>query len=445
MPSSTDSLENGKSSMPAHVAVIGMGYVGLTLAIVLAESGYMISGVEKNPELLKNLAAGEPHVQEKDLTEMYRRLLDSGQISLGKNLAGAASATVFIITVGTPLKPDGKVNLDMLREATDMIASVLKDGDLVILRSTVTIGATRKIVLPALKASGKTFYLAFCPERTLEGNALRELHTLPQIIGGLDHESTCRAAALFEKTGVKPVQLSSPEAAEMAKIACNAQRDLQFAFANELALLCENFNIDANEVVEAANHDYPRARISKPGPVGGPCLGKDIYILAQSMEKGQEAPQLMLAARHKNEYVLDHALSQIASIAKPVKKISLLGLAFKGSPPTGDIRGSIAIRACELLRSRFPEASLSAFDALATREEVARYGLPAPEALETALENADIVLILNNHSSFSAPEFQQTLTRLAPEAYVYDFWNMLPDGTTLGPRNVLSGLGRITR
>jgi nucleotide sugar dehydrogenase len=168
-----------------HVCIIGLGYVGLTLAVAMADAGFRVTGVETAPEVLRHLRGGRPHFAEIGLAEKLRRQLAEGRLVIHDRLDAEARAPVYIITVGTPLNEHKRARLDSIQAVAASLAAILAPGDMVVLRSTVRVGVTRGVVKPVLDRAGVPYDLAFCPERTLEGKALEELRTLPQIVGGV--------------------------------------------------------------------------------------------------------------------------------------------------------------------------------------------------------------------------------------------------------------------
>ncbi len=182
----------------SNICIVGMGYVGLTLAVVMAERGFRVSGLEINPDILSRLRQGDPHFHEVGLRVRLRQVLATGALQIQERIpTGEDLPTVFIISVGTPLGADGKPRIDMVENVTREIADAMPSGALIVLRSTVVIGTSRKVVLPILQASGKEFHLAYCPERTIEGKALEELRSLPQVVVGLGPLDARRAAVMF--------------------------------------------------------------------------------------------------------------------------------------------------------------------------------------------------------------------------------------------------------
>lgn len=426
------------------VCIIGMGYVGLTLGVGLASAGCRVIGVENNPSTLESLNSGRPHIYESNLSELYAKYFKCGSISIREKIDNSSLASVYIVTVGTPLDESGNVNLEAIKKVTAMISESLKDGDLVILRSTVKVGTTRLIVKPILDKAGVSYFLAMCPERTVEGHALEELCNLPQIVGGINDESSERAKVFFSCIAKEVKNVSSTETAEMVKLVCNTQRDLSFAYANEIALLSEKLNLDACEIISAANYNYPRSNVPSPGMVGGPCLEKDTYILAESLERDTVRPELIMTARKLNESLTDYAVKRVGETAKAlgknIKKVAIMGLAFKGEPETGDIRGSLAIRLQHAVMSEFPDVDVIGYDPIATIKEATYWGLKATDNLEKALIGADVVFVQNNHKFFRESIFGENLMRFCHGSLVYDFWNCL-DKSTIDNINIM-GLGQ---
>ena len=349
---------------------------------------------------------------------------------------------MWIITVGTPMGPGGRARMDMIESVSREVAKNLKDDDLVIMRSTVKIGTTRELVHPVLASSGKRFDLAFCPERTIEGQALEELRWLPQIVGGESLDVGVRAGQLFQFLTPTVVRVSSVEAAEMVKLVDNSQRDVHFAYSNEVARICDAVGISAAEVIQAGKRGYPRTNLPMPGPVGGPCLEKDSYILAESVERHGIKPEMTLAARMINERQPDEVVAAIKAHAvrlgglpaKPV--IALLGIAFKGRPPTDDLRGTTARPLLAKLAKAFPGARFRGFDAVVSAEAQRGFGLEPMASLTDALTGAHVAVIHNNHAVFATMPLESLADRMATPGIVYDLWN------NFAPRSVLMPEGR---
>jgi len=278
--------------------------------------------------------------------------------------------------------------------------------------------------------------LAYCPDRTIEGNALAEIGSLPQIVGGIDAESVSRAAVIFSQVAPKIIPVSSIEAAEAVKLISNTQRDAAFAFVNEVALLCEAAGIFAREVIDAVNRDYPRANLPLPGPVGGACLSKDSHLLAEAAERLGFPLELTLAARAANEALPERTIKRLVKLlraktsgrAAPAK-IAILGLAYKGRPATGDVRGTMAIPIIRLLAAEFPGARLTGFDPVIAPEAVAALGVEPAYAIEDAFAGASLVVIQNNHEFFARMPLSELSLRMTKPGLIYDYWCLF-DGNT---------------
>jgi nucleotide sugar dehydrogenase len=411
------------------VCILGLGYVGLTLAAVMADVGFSVTGVEIRPDILELLRSGKASFHEPGLEKMLHQGTEDGLLNWHQYIPDGCDASVYIITVGTPLDQNGKVRLDMIERVAQEIAAKAKPGSLLIMRSTVMIGTTSRMIMPILKEAGKNLSVAFCPERTVEGQALRELRQLPQIVGAVDPDTVMRASQIFQFLTPTVVRVSSYEAAEMIKLVDNSQRDMMFGFANEIAAMCDAIGISADEVIRSGRLGYARHAVPLPGPVGGPCLSKDPYILEQSMARFGARPAITVTARKTNE----KQLTDIAQILrnwtdglkgfprKPV--ISLLGLAFKGRPATDDLRGTTAKPVFEALKKAFPDAEFRGFDAVAAREQIQEFGVTPVARIEDAFEGASLALILNNHPIFEVLALPQLARSMTPPGIIYDLWH----------------------
>lgn len=413
-----------------HIEVYGLGFVGLTLGVALANRGHFVTGIDTNGPLVKQLLAGEPHVFEPRLPDMMRRALDDKQL-IFQTLPGAGHHRVVIIAVGTPVEDDGSASLTALQAVCKTVGPRLKHGDLVMLRSTVPVGTTRGFVREILEKgsklkAGEDFHLAFTPERTLEGKAMQELSSLPQIVGGLSVRCVEMASAFWQTLTNSVVQVDSLEAAELVKLINNSYRDLSFAFANGLALLADRFNLDAARVIGAANEGYPRDPIPKPSPgVGGYCLTKDPFLYA-TVDREAGYGLLSCHGRTVNlqagQYPLE-ILSRFAQrLGRPVSGLSVLlvGIAFKGWPETNDLRGSIAADiGRELIRQG---CEVMGFDAVVDDAKIQDLGIISVNLHEAAVR-CDALLILNNHPD-NVPD--GLIARLCGrKTLLFDGWSQL--------------------
>lgn len=424
-----------------HVCILGMGFVGLTLAVVMAECGFQVTGVEIDPNRVTRLESGDAHFLEAGLQVRLHRALAGGALRFVRELTAAdvSHCSTYILTVGTPLDRSGAPRMDMVERATQQVTAVMPDGALVVLRSTVRIGTTRAVVKPIIEATGKRYQLAYCPERTIEGNALAELRALPQIVGGLAPEDAWRAAAIFQHMTPTTVRVSSLETAEAIKLLDNSYRDLFFAFGNEVALMCEAAGLDADEVIGAGKLGYQRTSIAAPGLVGGPCLEKDPHILEHSMKDFSFVPELISTGRRLNERLpawMAHSLAELLGDHREPLKIAICGLAFKGRPETDDVRGTPAILLAMAMRATFPGAELVGQD-FAVAPKVIRDQLSlSPVSIDDAFAGAHAVIIANNNGRYERIDLDRLMARMARPAVIYDCWSVLQLRPTDAPEGV---------
>lgn len=413
-----------------RVCVVGLGFAGLTLGITFAEVGCLVDGVDHRQEVIVSLAQGRAHFFERGLDEALRREL--GRRFFCHERVPDSGAATYIIAVGTPLN-GREPHMEDLLAATREVGSRLKPGSLVVLRSTVPVRTTRMVVLPLLEQAsglraGTDFHLAFAPERTVEGRALHELRALPQIIGGLTPACVSRCADLFRIFSPQIIAVESLEAAELIKAVNNSYRDSTFALANEIALLCQAWNIDAHELIRAANSGYPRSQIPQPSPgVGGYCLSKDPHLLIYAARQSGVEPRLTLAAREINEAMPAHVVGVVERFftahgkALTGSKVYLLGLAFKGRPETSDVRFSPSLEVARLLRDK--GCLVHGYDPHITPEITAREGIQ--HALpEHGFTDADAVVLMNNNPQFETLPVREHLMRTARPALFFDTWRL---------------------
>ena len=415
-----------------NICVIGLGYVGLTLAVVLAEKGFRVLGIERREEITDILKKGKAHFYEKNLDMLLKKYLNKN-LFIYNGIPDDQEIDAFVIAVGTPVDEQRKPDLQFVIDTIETVSQKLREGQTIILRSTVPIGTSREVVYPLLAKSGKGFYLAFCPERTTEGKALEELRTLPQIIGGYDSESVDRANDIFRKVTCTTIEVESLETAEMNKIIDNTYRDLVFAYANEMSLICKKLGLNGNKVIEAANLSYPRTDIPIPGFVGGTCLLKDPWIFIDCVRKKTGyIPKLTKAAREINEDLTRHVLVRLVKYLEendiPKKKVNLFisGLTFKGNPDNDDLRGSSSVDLLEKLKkSGF--GNIYGHDFNLTEKTIKELGLK-PCSLEKGFRDADIVLIMNNNYRYHNLDIERLIGLMKTGALFYDSWHIYDPG-----------------
>ncbi len=432
---------------PKKICVIGLGYVGLTLSVVLAEKGFKVYGVETNGELVEQLKNGKPHFHEKGLEVLLKKFINKN-LFISTEIPVDISMDVFIISVGTPLdKTTKKPIISHIESAVTDVAKKLRPGGLVVLRSTVPVGLTRSYVLPILqKHQNERFYLAFAPERTIEGKALSELKYLPQVVGGLDEESLNKASEIFIQVTRTITRVGSLETAEMIKILDNSYRDLTFAFANEMAMVARQLGLNAVEFIEAANFGYPRTNVPVPGFVGGACLEKDPHILVDFATMAGYTPRLVATARTINEslpgFTADIVVKHCLAKGKDIKnaKIFVSGLAFKGRPETDDLRGSPTVDFLNCLKDAGAQ-NIFGHDFVVKEEAITGLGI-TPCTLEEGFRGADGVLFMNNHASYEYFDIEKLLPYLNPHALFFDGWHLFDSKVVRLHNNIIyEGLG----
>ncbi|WP_237773167.1 nucleotide sugar dehydrogenase [Streptomyces luteocolor] len=406
------------------VCVIGLGYVGLTLAVTLAAQGRRVIGVERNQAVREQLARKEPHVREAGLD--LAGAVDSGLFTVTDSVPAGREVDTYIVCVGTPVDGDGTPDLRQVEGATRAVADAAVDGNLVVLRSTVPVGTSRR--LRAELRARADVELAFCPERTVQGIAVQEQRSLPQIVSAGSPRAVERASALFRVLTPGIVEVSDLETAEVAKLACNAYRYSVFAFANELARLCQSVGVSAREVRDAAGAGYDRAPMPFAGPVGGSCLPKDTAILSQAfLDHGAPGSALLSGVREAHREtparVADELVERLAhSGDSGPPTVALLGVAFKGHPETDDERSSPAVEIVARLRRRYAELTVRSHDPAVPEQRQRALGYePCAEAKE-AVEGAGLVIIGTNHRAYAELSLEWLTERMAGPGIVYDAW-----------------------
>jgi UDP-N-acetyl-D-mannosaminuronic acid dehydrogenase len=385
--------------------------------------------VERDKGIVASLTKGEPHFYEYGLETLLRKCL--GKTLWIEDHVPEGPWDAYVICVGTPVnRKTRQVALEPLLRAVQEVALHLREEALVIVRSTVPVGATRNCVLPVLRQSVQDFSLAFCPERTIEGQALKELRELPQIVGGLDDASVDRAASIFSRATPTVVRVASLEAAEVIKLIDNTYRDINFAFANEVALMAGGIGVDAAELIRAANLGYRRNNIPVPGFVGGTCLSKDPYILVNSSQQFGYQFKLAALSRTINESLplrfVQQLKERLEGVNKDIKtaKILVAGIAFKGQPDNDDVRDSPALDLLGHLRGASGCQHVVVHDYVVPPTRLMELGL-TPLTLEEGMRGADAVVFMNNHPRYSQLDLQHVAGTLNLPAVILDGWHVL--------------------
>jgi UDP-N-acetyl-D-mannosaminuronic acid dehydrogenase len=420
-----------QSAQVNRIVVFGMGYVGITLAVSLANRGHQVTGIDTKKSIVDSLNMGDSHVFEPGLSDMLTANLKRSNIAFNNEIDSDIDQ-VYIIAIGTPLDLNSIPDMSALTSVLKDISRVLKQGDQVMLRSTVPVGVTRKVVVPYLEdatglKAGKDFYISFAPERTIEGDAMNELKTLPQVIGGYSSQCLKKSSDFWATLTSTIVRVGTLEAAELVKLSNNSFRDLSFSFANELALLADKFNVNAFDLINAANEGYPRNKIPLPSPgVGGYCLTKDPILFSCTFDGPRSDAVLGLSSRKINEraalypanIVKKYADKHELSLSK--LNILIMGVAFKGVPETTDVRGSVAVDLLNELNKYVD--NISAWDAVVKSVDLEKVGFHTEDNLSRAIQYADIVLILNNHPDNASSEIY---TPPKNNRLIFDGWNQV--------------------
>ncbi|MCH8565397.1 UDP-N-acetyl-D-mannosamine dehydrogenase [Nesterenkonia sp. LB17] len=385
----------------SRVAVIGLGYIGLPTAAILADHGVTTIGMDVSERNVAAINRGEVPFVEPGLREVLQRAVISGTLSATTQ---TPEADAYIVAVPTPFTETHSADLSYIEAAADGIAAKLTGGELIILESTSPPGATEHLAQRILSArpdlSTADILVAHCPERVLPGKIMEEMITNDRIIGGLTPEAAEAARDLYAAFCKGEFLLTDARTAEMAKLTENSFRDVNIAFANELSVISHKLGIDVWELIELANH-HPRVNILQPGPgVGGHCIAVDPWFIVDA------APQdanLIRTARQTNdakpEWVLGR-IEQALESAGTGATVALLGLAFKAN--IDDLRESPSLHIAEQLAQRAPDAQLLAVEPHieALPASLAGFGNVELSGLDEALERADVVVLLVDHQVF---------------------------------------------
>jgi UDP-N-acetyl-D-mannosaminuronic acid dehydrogenase len=416
------------------VSVIGIGRIGLPLALSFADRGLQVLGVDADPERLAAVAEGRMPFEEPGAQDVLDRVHASGRLELTDSVADAAKADNIVITLGTPSFSHIEIDIRDIRSALDDLLPHLRQGQTIVLRSTVAPGTTDFVAGYIAKhlnlQVGEDVFVAHVPERIAAGRFLEEIDTLPCIVGGVGAASGERAAQLFE-TFNAPITQTSPVQAELAKIWTNILRYTTFALPNLLMMDCEQHGANVFEVIDLINRDYPRGGIASPGLTAGTCLRKDFAF----SEERSAAPGMLLAVSRVNEsvplFLVEGMKRRLGALSG--RKVAVLGLAFKAD--TDDERDSLAHKLIRLLERELADVAIH-------DPQVAT----PTQAFDDAVRDADAVVVATNHSAFRGPEPLARIADLAKgDPLVVDPWNCFGAAQVFGyaSENFVLGLGDV--
>ena len=376
---------------------IGLGYIGLPTAIIAADNGVMVHGVDINPEVVTLTNNSELHLIEPHFNKLLKKVVKAGFL---KASSSPEPSDVYVICVPTPVNSDNAPDVSFVEAAAESLIPFLKAGDLVILESTSPVGTTRRIselIFGQRPELRNQIYIAYCPERMIPGKALFELIHNDRVVGGIDKASTrkaCEFYAHFVKGNLHP---TDSETAEMCKLVENSSRDVQIAFANELSIICDKIGIDVVKLIELANK-HPRVNILQPGcGVGGHCIAVDPYFITHSFPN--EA-KLIACAREINTQKTAWYAEKISNLISDFELengrtpvVALMGLSFK--PDIDDLRESPAL--CIVNEVLLHHANI---EFLIVEPNISRHSLYKLTDYNEAVDKADIIVFLVKHSLF---------------------------------------------
>lgn len=397
-----------------NVSVIGVGRVGLPLAIFLADEGFKVYGVGKTKDKADTLNKGIMPFMEKGAAPLLRKYINK-KLFFSVDYNCIEISDVVILTLGTPVDENMNPVLDQINDCLDAMMPLLKKNQLVILRSTVsprtTIYVKERIEMETKFRVGKDLFLAFCPERIAEGNSLIETKEIPQIVGGIDKKSTHLAARFFSEMGIKTLETDAVSA-ELGKLFTNMHRYISFAIANEFMVIAENFNRNIHEITHLVNDGYKRKGLVLPGLSAGPCLFKDGFFLIN------ENPflDLITASWKVNEALPLFILKKLRErVILKGKKTTILGLAFK--PEIDDIRESLSFKIRKALLREHAKVTLHDPYVKEYRWQ------PIIHDLKQSLKGAQVVIIATRHKEYEKKK-KEIIKYLDKNTYICDIWNI---------------------
>lgn len=364
----------------SSVCILGLGYVGLPTACILACSGYFVSGVDIDKKVIKNLQSQSYLSLEPGLQDLLNKAIENGAIQFSTKIT---PSDIYIITVPTPLSDKFKPDISYIDNAIDSIVTHIKPGNLVLIESTCPVGTTENIS-QKLKLVSPDIHIAYCPERILPGNIIYELKYNNRVVGGINDESTVRAINFYKTFLSGKISSTDAKTAEVIKLAENTYRDINIAYANELSMIADKLNIEINQLIKIAN-EHNRVNILNPGiGVGGHCLAVDPHFLIFS---APDESSLITTAREINNIKTDWVIKKIEKIAEEqnITNIGFLGVTYKAN--VSDIRNSPSIKIIESLKKKFN---------ILTNDPYVK----STNSLKEVVDNSEMVVTLVAHNEF---------------------------------------------
>ncbi|WP_245864418.1 nucleotide sugar dehydrogenase [Paenibacillus donghaensis] len=397
------------------LSVVGLGYIGLPTAVMFANSGMNVHGVDVNPNVIDMIRSKRIHLHEPGMEKALKDAIDTGTFTVSMQ---PQEADAFIIAVPTPIGPGKTADLSQVVKAAEMLVPILKAGDLVVLESTVPPKTVESLLLPVLRQTnlviGEQLFVCNSPERVLPGRLFHELKHNDRIVGGVTPLSAQKCAELYERIVQGTIHITDTITAEMVKLMENTYRDVNIALANELARVAEEVGFDIWEAIELAN-SHPRVHIHSPGPgVGGHCIAVDPWFI---FEKAPKAARLIELSRITNDDVPHLVSNRIREMVRDIHKpvITLLGVAFKGD--IDDIRESPSLVIINELRTNGYQ--LKIYDPYVKQDMAEK----AP-TLHEAVTGSDCIVLLTDHAIFKNIDFDQ-IGRLMRSRRIIDTRNMV--------------------
>ena len=441
--------------MRSGIAIVGFGYIGTVIGAVLADRGWPVTGIDVRQNVVDEINLGKTTVPEPGLNELVSNNVRVGRLRATTDFSALAENDFVIVTVGTPLGPDFEPIVDHIKAAARAVGEHLHTGHVVILKSTVPPDTTEKLVQPILEETsglraGVDFGLAFCPERLAEGQAIRELMSIPIVIGAVDERSARACSILWRHAlGMDSIVVDDPRTAEMVKLADNVWIDLNVALANELAKVCDRLGMDVLQVIDAAN-TMPKVNhnvnILMPSMgVGGYCLTKDPWFvnhLGQSLGLELAIPRTSRTVNDTMPAYTYGLLTQLlADQGKAIEtsKIAVLGIAFKNN--TGDCRLTPTKYVVALLEES--GCQLSVHDPWVPDEEARTVTkIPLTVDIESAVEDADALVVLAGHRQFHQIPLARLADLAAARCVFLDGRNSFDPAAVRAAGLVYKGIGR---